>query len=189
MNSPYIVTKKVVSTRAYNPDYGDERVCICGHTYYRHFDSWEEMDACGCKYCECRTFIEAPGLDVKQVIVVRKDLKMGAGKLASQVAHASMAVILDYLGANDCVIADLPTDQPIGYWLATSFTKVVLYCDNEEHLRELQDKACNQMLPNALITDNGKTWFNGNATPTALAIGPWHSKIINLVTGDLKLVY
>jgi hypothetical protein len=48
-----------VTTLEYNPHYGDERVCVCGHTYYRHFDSWEEMDPVGCKYCACRTFVEA----------------------------------------------------------------------------------------------------------------------------------
>jgi hypothetical protein len=43
----------------YNPHYGDDRVCECGHRYYRHFDSYENNDPCGCKYCTCRTFKEA----------------------------------------------------------------------------------------------------------------------------------
>ena len=33
--------------------------------------------------------------NVKQVIVVRSDLKMNKGKIAGQVAHASLAIILD----------------------------------------------------------------------------------------------
>ena len=40
----------------YNPEYGDNKICECGHIYYRHFDSYENMEACGCKYCECSTF-------------------------------------------------------------------------------------------------------------------------------------
>lgn len=32
---------------------------------------------------------------VKQVIVVRKDLKMVVGKIASQTSHASLKVLLD----------------------------------------------------------------------------------------------
>jgi hypothetical protein len=41
---------------AYDPNYGDERPCQCGHDYYRHFDSWDDMRPVGCKYCECRQF-------------------------------------------------------------------------------------------------------------------------------------
>jgi len=44
---------------SYNPKYGDDRVCECGHAYYRHFDSYEDMYPCGCKYCDCEEFIEA----------------------------------------------------------------------------------------------------------------------------------
>lgn len=43
----------------YNPKYGDDRVCECGHKYYRHFDSYEKMANVGCKYCECSNFVEA----------------------------------------------------------------------------------------------------------------------------------
>lgn len=40
----------------YDPTFGDEKVCVCGHTYYRHFDSYENMSPIGCKYCECERF-------------------------------------------------------------------------------------------------------------------------------------
>lgn len=55
---PYIEQTTVVVTREYNPEFGDGRVCECGHPYYRHFDTYENMHACGCKYCECITFKE-----------------------------------------------------------------------------------------------------------------------------------
>ena len=42
----------------YNSSFGDDKVCECGHTYYRHFDSYEDMDPIGCKYCQCYTFKE-----------------------------------------------------------------------------------------------------------------------------------
>lgn len=38
-----------------------DKKCQCGHPYYRHFDTYEEMYPCGCKYCECRTFEEPTG--------------------------------------------------------------------------------------------------------------------------------
>ena len=59
--TPYI--EQVVTTaevvRRYNPKFGDERTCRCGHSYYRHFDSYGGMYPIGCKYCECSTFAEA----------------------------------------------------------------------------------------------------------------------------------
>ena len=35
----------------YDPKFGDDRLCLCGHPYYRHFDTYEEMAPVGCKYC------------------------------------------------------------------------------------------------------------------------------------------
>lgn len=60
MEKPYIIEEKSVIQRTvkYNPNYGDNRVCKCGHNYERHFDSYENMDPVGCKYCRCFEFIE-----------------------------------------------------------------------------------------------------------------------------------
>ena len=35
----------------YDPAYGDDRECLCGHPYYRHFDYYDNMYPIGCKYC------------------------------------------------------------------------------------------------------------------------------------------
>jgi hypothetical protein len=42
----------------YNPEYGDHRECQCGHSYYRHFDGYEDNAPVGCKYCPCGDFVE-----------------------------------------------------------------------------------------------------------------------------------
>lgn len=65
-DDPYIRREELVITLVYNPEYGDDRVCVCGHKYYRHFDTYAEMNACGCKYCECETFIEDNGTLVQR---------------------------------------------------------------------------------------------------------------------------
>ncbi len=59
MEEPYLKTEKVSVEYRYNPIYGDDRICKCGHSYYRHFDSYENMLAIGCKYCDCMDFIES----------------------------------------------------------------------------------------------------------------------------------
>lgn len=55
---PYIVKLEENVVRLYNPEYGDDKLCTCGHVYYRHFDTYDEMFPIGCKYCDCRLFTE-----------------------------------------------------------------------------------------------------------------------------------
>ena len=40
----------------YDREFGDYKICKCGHHYKRHFDPFEEMEPVGCKYCHCDTF-------------------------------------------------------------------------------------------------------------------------------------
>jgi hypothetical protein len=55
---PYIIVEEIVKNYKYNPNYGDDRICKCSHSYYRHFDPYENMEAVGCKYCKCFLFEE-----------------------------------------------------------------------------------------------------------------------------------
>jgi hypothetical protein len=55
---PYLTGFEIRSFYAYNPKFGDDKECECGHPYYRHFDSYEDNYPCGCKYCGCREFKE-----------------------------------------------------------------------------------------------------------------------------------
>lgn len=58
-SSPYLTELTIQSNKKYNPDYGDDKICTCGHHYYRHFDTYEEeMETAGCKYCDCYEFKE-----------------------------------------------------------------------------------------------------------------------------------
>jgi len=59
IEQPYLMKTNICKIRKYNPKYGDDRVCKCGHSYYRHFDTYEDMETCGCKYCGCFDFEEA----------------------------------------------------------------------------------------------------------------------------------
>ena len=137
--------------------------------------------------------------EVKQVIVVRKDLNMRTGKLAAQVAHASMKVLLDKMESKPVFHpVHIPTHveytmkvrdgSPLYKWLNGSFTKIVAYVNSLEDLMVLRDNARNINIPTALITDAGRTEFHGKPTVTALAIGPDIATKIDKVTGDLPLL-
>jgi len=86
---PYIVTTKIVEDRSYNPKFGDARVCKCGHAYYRHFDTYEEMRACGCKYCECYTFDEVTGEQPNNPIKTQDELLSTEYRDLFKTHHAS----------------------------------------------------------------------------------------------------
>jgi hypothetical protein len=71
-NNPYII--KHIEVLSYNPEYGDNRICECGHTYDRHFDSYEDMEPIGCKYCGCYEFVENTGKSEELVEKILQEL-------------------------------------------------------------------------------------------------------------------
>lgn len=137
-------------------------------------------------------------LKTKQVIVVRRDLKMKHGKMASQVAHAAMSFLTreGRVGWQADMLIDVFMNDDdsidkhngaIRDWLANSFTKVVLGVDSEEELRELEAKATEADVMAHLVIDNGKTVFNGVSTATCLALGPDWNEALDELVGHLKL--
>ena len=111
---------------------------------------------------------------MKQAIVARADLGMGSGKLAAQVAHASL---MAYEGADD---------RARRAWKGEGQKKVVLRADGERALFELADAAERAGLPNAVVRDAGHTELDPG-TVTALAVGPGDDDDVDAVTGDLRL--
>lgn len=66
----YLEKIEIQSILEYNPNFGDNKECKCGHSYYRHFDSYEGMDSIGCKYCPCDEFELAPPPEPKDVFTL-----------------------------------------------------------------------------------------------------------------------
>ncbi len=124
---------------------------------------------------------------IKQVIVMRHDLKMRRGKQIAQGAHASMSFICRRLQTNGSVsFDDFTTAQRA--WLTGAFAKVCCRVDSEEELMAIHDKATEIGLEVHLITDSGKTEFHGQPTRTCLAIGPDEADKIDEITGHLQLL-
>ena len=113
---------------------------------------------------------------LKQMIILRTDLKMRRGKEIAQGAHASMGAYLAHR-----------RDPFVRMWLDGPFAKVAVGVDTEEELTALHAAALRERIPCCLITDAGRTEFNGVPTRTALAIGPGDPDRIHALTGHLKL--
>ena len=124
---------------------------------------------------------------IKQVIVMRHDLKMRRGKQIAQGAHASMSFLCRRLQNQSSVSLDDFSDSERA-WLAGSFAKICCRVNSEEELMSIYDNAIAAGLQVHLITDSGKTEFHGQPTRTCLAIGPDEAAKIDAVTGHLELL-
>lgn len=136
-------------------------------------------------------------MNTKQIILVRKDLKMRRGKECAQSAHASIAwlterlvsIVTRYDGVKSNNVGDLIRSQfsdEEWAWMQGSFAKVVLQVSSEDELCQYFQQAKNAGLETHLITDSGKTEFNGIPTVTTVGIGPDSVEKINKITGKLK---
>ena len=115
---------------------------------------------------------------MKQAIVVRTDLQMGRGKVAAQVAHASLAS------------AEAARERKPGWfqeWKGEGQAKIVLKVDSLDALEELFRKAKSAGLPASMIEDRGLTQVDPG-TVTCLGVGPAPDAEIDTITGKLKLL-
>ncbi len=125
--------------------------------------------------------------NTKQVIVIRKDLKMRKGKIAAQTAHASMKVFFDR-GSLTRGVLHINLDDAMEEWYNNLFTKICVSVNSEAELLEIYDEAKIEGLPCSLIQDAGLTEFGGVPTYTAVAVGPAKNEDVDVVTKDLPLL-
>ena len=116
-------------------------------------------------------------LDLKMVLLVRRDLKMTNGKVAAQCCHAC-------LGAYRVAQRKAPLN--VRKWRMIGEKKIALSVQSEEEVEELKRKAREAGLPHYLVQDAGHTQVAAGSK-TVLAIGPAPSSAINAITGSLKL--
>ncbi|WP_202320586.1 aminoacyl-tRNA hydrolase [Archaeoglobus neptunius] len=113
--------------------------------------------------------------ELKQVIVVRDDLKLSRGKLAVQVAHAA---VIGYIRSSP----DLRRR-----WLDEGQKKIVLKVKSLEELMGVRVRAETLGLVTGVVQDAGLTEIPPG-TVTAIVIGPDEERKIDRVTGNLPLL-
>ena len=111
------------------------------------------------------------------VFVVNASLKMGVGKVASQVAHAAVGLYARLLyqsgtssnatgGESDAGLGSLgPSSSELGIglrtWTECGSRKIVLKGENATHLRELKQRAETLRIPCLVVSDAGRTQVRG----------------------------
>jgi PTH2 family peptidyl-tRNA hydrolase len=112
---------------------------------------------------------------MKQVIVVRGDLKLSAGKIAAQACHASMAAW------------KLTDKVSKAKWELEGEKVVVVKCKDVQELMDLKNKAKALRISYASVKDAGHTEVEPG-TITALGLGPDTDLTLDKVTGQLKMI-
>ena len=120
--------------------------------------------------------------DLKMVFLVRQDLKMGAGKIAAQVAHAAIGLYDDILEGEN-----IYQKTALNNWFNYGQKKVVLKVNDLNMMLEVVKKCKKLKLQYCLISDAGHTQIPEGSI-TVLGIGPDVSEKINDVTGTFKLM-
>ncbi|MEM1995614.1 MAG: peptidyl-tRNA hydrolase Pth2 [Thermoplasmatales archaeon] len=111
---------------------------------------------------------------MKLAVAVRKDLDMGRGKIAVQVAHAAV----------ECTLrSSIKKDK----WIKEGQKKVVVWVKDENELISLIRKAEAIGVETCPIRDAGLTQVEPN-TLTCAGFGPDEDNLIDSITGDLKLL-
>ena len=135
----------------------------------------------------------------KQMIVMRRDLRMRKGKIAAQAGHACVEAVLMAL-VREGRAADLRATEswawlehaegdasPLTDWFDAGVAKVCVYVDSEEELLGLAARGRELGFAVALVRDAGHTEFHGEPTFTCLAFEPLPAEKIDPLTGELPL--
>ena len=125
-----------------------------------------------------RISVDSSDFSYKMVIVIRTDIKMSKGKMASQAGHAAVSAS-EYARKN----------RPEWWtpWIMEGQCKITVKAKSEQEIIEIERKARSAGLPVALIVDRGLTEIPPNTT-TCLGIGPAPANKVDAITGNLSLL-
>ncbi|KAF5748268.1 peptidyl-tRNA hydrolase 2 mitochondrial [Tripterygium wilfordii] len=116
--------------------------------------------------------------EMKMVLVVRQDLKMGSGKIASQCAHAATGMYVELMQSHRSLLRQ---------WEQCGQPKIVVTCKNQPEMNKLKDAAQSIGLPTFMVADAGRTQVSAGSK-TVLAVGPGPKASVDSVTGKLRLL-
>jgi peptidyl-tRNA hydrolase, PTH2 family len=125
--------------------------------------------------------------ETKQVIVIRRDLKMRRGKEIAQGSHSSLSFLIKQISDLKRGKHEVYISEEAANWLQTGTKKVCVRVNSEAELLDICEKSRKMGLEVNMVTDAGHTEFGGKPTITCLAIGPNWSDLIDRITGALEL--
>ncbi|KAL1839761.1 hypothetical protein VTJ49DRAFT_1184 [Mycothermus thermophilus] len=146
-----------------------------------------------------------PNEECKLVLVVRTDLGMSKGKIAAQCSHATLACYKTLLRRaaqaqqaqqtaqtrqtlqNQALDSAAMAARILRQWERFGQAKVAVQIKGEEEMLALQRRARSLGVTAEVIMDAGRTQI-ASGSRTVLGVGPAPKRIVDLVTGGLKLL-
>ncbi len=116
--------------------------------------------------------------NVKLVCIVNQSLKMGKGKVAAQVGHASVESFLR---------TGRTHPHFLEAWLSSGQKKICLKAKDDAAFEELIACAQEANIPFHMVRDAGHTQIP-SGSKTVLALGPYLEDELDGITGELKLL-
>uniref|UniRef100_A0A158Q834 peptidyl-tRNA hydrolase n=1 Tax=Elaeophora elaphi TaxID=1147741 RepID=A0A158Q834_9BILA len=147
---------------------------ILEHSNESDFESDEEQNSMG-----GANSTNAINRQHKMVFVVNMSLKMGVGKLAAQVGHATLGVYRLALRSEE-------GQRALDAWRTAGEMKVVVKGHNTEMLLDFFKQSKDLGLFAYIVSDAGRTQIPAGSRTVLGIFGPTH--IVDLVTGELKLL-
>lgn len=125
----------------------------------------------------------------KQVIIVRRDMKLRRSEVASLVARVSTKFMYDNRESTGDDRLMVPFSQEESEWFYRDQKVIVLGVPSEGTLKNLVDRAEMQGLTVATMEHRDDDGKNGIDYPlVCAAIGPHDEDAIDAITGNLKLM-
>eukprot|EP01064_Diplonema_japonicum_P006248 TRINITY_DN1416_c0_g1_i1.p1 TRINITY_DN1416_c0_g1~~TRINITY_DN1416_c0_g1_i1.p1 ORF type:complete len:215 (+),score=59.50 TRINITY_DN1416_c0_g1_i1:50-646(+) len=121
--------------------------------------------------------------EMKMVLVVRKDLKMGTGKMCAQCCHATLGVVerIYTTTNNDTWMSWYRT------WSRRGCTKIAVKANSEKDLVDVQSKARALNVPTYLVRDAGRTQIEAGSK-TVISVGPAPISKVDELCSHFKLL-
>ena len=114
-------------------------------------------------------------MNYKQVIIIRKDLKMGCGKMCGQTAHGSILSMI------------ISNQDTVNKWINEGMRKIVLKTNSLEELQDLSKLLAKNNIKSTFVHDFGLTQVE-SGTATTLAVEVVDECLINEYISEFKLL-
>lgn len=133
--------------------------------------------------------------NVKQIVVIRKDLKLSKTEMLTQSNYATSELIKSFmkrdkqfLGKNIKYVIETELNSALDILLSKADNKEFFIVDSEDELLHLYNKVKISNIPVVLIEDSSLRGSKKDKVKTCICIGPVKEEEISKIVGHLQSI-